>query len=105
MTVTDHSVIAAAIEAALIRGNEGAYVPCSRYGSTTEDCAVVAAAVSVILAGETGEDVDPESVMSLVVNDHSDPAYLLMQYGAEYGFTAEDYIDPEDFPEAGDDPR
>lgn len=101
-TTTDHAVIAAAVEAALIAGSEGLRVPCSRYGSTTEDCAVVAAAVSVILAGETGEDADPESVMSLVVNDRPDPAHLLINYGAEYGFNAEDFIDAEDFPEVGD---
>ena len=100
---TDHSVIAAAITAALIAGNEGLRVPCSRYGSTTEACAPIAAAVSVILAGETGEDTDPEYVMGLVVNDHDDPAYLLMNYGTEYGFTADDFFDVGEFPGAGDD--
>lgn len=71
-------------------------VPCSRYGRDTEDCAPVAYAAAVILAGETGEEVTEDSldyVMGLVVNDHDDIEYLIRTYGIEYGFSPADFLD------------
>lgn len=32
-------------------------------------------------------------VMGLVVNDHDDPEYLIRNYGAQYGFSADDLLD------------
>ena len=64
-------------------------VPCSRYGGDTDSCAPTAVACAVILAAETGEPMTTETVdhlMSLVVNDHDDPAYLMATYGPEYGY-------------------
>jgi hypothetical protein len=75
---------------------DGGRVPCSRYGSRSEDCAPVAYAATVILAGETGGEVDADSLdymMGLVVNDHGDPDYLIRNYGREYGFEPDDYLD------------
>lgn len=85
-----------AIEAALCEGGNYA-VPCSRYGTDTESCAPVAARVAVILNHETGEEGDPDYVMGLVVNDHPDPAKLLLSYGPSYGFDPDDFIDRADF--------
>lgn len=59
-------------------------VPCSRYGSDTEDCAVVALRVAELYAAETGESMtteDLEHAMGLVVNDHDDVEYLIRAYG------------------------
>lgn len=59
-------------------------VPCSRYGSTSAQCAPVAWRLAYIIARESGEDVTTELLdhsMSLVVNDHDDVAYMLKEYG------------------------
>lgn len=59
-------------------------VPCSRYGRDTEDCAPVAWRVAYLIAREQGEPVrarDLDHAMSLVVNDHDDPAYIIRSYG------------------------
>lgn len=59
-------------------------VPCSRYGSTTEDCAPVAWRLAYLVAREQGEPITIESLdhaMSLVVNDHDDVAYIVNAYG------------------------
>ncbi len=62
-------------------------VPCSRYGSTGEECAPVAWRVAEIIAHEsTGEPVswdELDSAMSLVVNDSDEPAYMLAHYGTD----------------------
>lgn len=55
-------------------------VPCSRYGSTSEECAPVAWRLAYLLARETGEEITEESLdraMSLVVNDHDDVEYIV----------------------------
>ena len=74
-------------------------VPGSRYGWDSHSCAPIAYAVAVILESETGEEMTTDSlnyVMGLVVNNHEDPAYLLANYGTEYGFKPEDYLETED---------
>lgn len=61
-------------------------VPCSRYGFDSASCAPVAYAVARIVAEETGEPLTHEALdhaMSLVVNDHDDPAYLVREYGTD----------------------
>lgn len=58
--------------------------PCSRYGSTSEECAPKAYRVAYLIARESGEPLTWESLdhcMSLVVNDHDDPQYMVTQYG------------------------
>lgn len=80
-------------------------VPCSPYGHDTATCADIAYPVIDILRHETGEPVTFEGidhVMGLVVNGHSDPGYLIVNYGTEYGYSPEDYLDdPETY--KGDD--
>lgn len=64
--------------------DDGDYVPCSRYGRNTADCAPVAWRLAYLIARETGEQVDVERLdhaMSLVVNDHEDVAYIIRNYG------------------------
>ena len=71
-------------------------VPCSRYGWDSDSCAPAAYATARIVAAETGEPVTRESLefaMSLVVNDRDDPEYLIRNYGAEYGFKADELLD------------
>jgi hypothetical protein len=71
-------------------------VPCSRYGWDSRSCAPVAYAAAVIVWNETGEGEFADILdhcMSLVVNDHDDPEYLIRNYGAEYGFNATDLLD------------
>lgn len=68
----------------LIAENPGAYVPCSRYGRTTEECAPVAWRLAYLLARETGDPIDTDSLeeaMGLVVNEHDDVAYIIRTYG------------------------
>jgi hypothetical protein len=87
----------AAIEFLTADGN--LRVPCSRYGFDSASCAPVAYAAAVIVACEQGEaltEADLDYMMGLVVNDHDDPGYLIQNYGAEYGFDATDYLDPDD---------
>ena len=76
-----------------LRQNPGR-VPCSRYGWNTESCAPIAAACAVIMQGETAEPstyASLDHMMGLVVNDHEDPAYLMANYGPEYGFNPEEF--------------
>ena len=59
-------------------------VPCSRYGSTSADCAPVAWRVAYLVARETGEPItraNLDHAMSLVVNDSDDVAYMVRTYG------------------------
>jgi len=59
-------------------------VPCSRYGSSTSDCAPVAWRLAFIMHRETGEDITEDTLehaMGLVVNDHDDVAYMVRNYG------------------------
>lgn len=59
-------------------------VPCSRYGSTSAECAPVAWRVAYLIARETGEVITEEGldhVMSLVVNDSDEPVYIVREYG------------------------
>lgn len=61
-------------------------VPCSRYGRTSAECAPVAYRVAAIISEEVGEPItldDLDHAMSLVVNDHDDPAYTLANYGTD----------------------
>lgn len=64
-------------------------VPCSRYGSTGEECAPVAWRLAYLVARETGEEITADTLdwaMGLVVNDHDDVAYMINQYGrGDYG--------------------
>lgn len=60
------------------------HVPCSRYGSTSEDCAPVAWRFAHLVARETGEPIDYpqlDAAMSLVVNDADEVAYMIRTYG------------------------
>jgi len=78
---------------------ESGRVPCSRYGWDSESCAPVAWAAFVILRAETGEGDTLEAldnVMGLVVNDHDDVDYLIRNYGREYGFEPEDYLEDDE---------
>lgn len=76
-------------------------VPCSRWGTTTAECAPVAYRLALAMADATGEPITYEGLdsdMSLVVNDHDDVGYVLLSYGnaedqelaAAAGFTPED---------------
>lgn len=64
-------------------GNGGA-TPCSRYGRDSEDCAPFAVAAFLVLEHANGEADDPAATldwtMSLVVNDHDDPARVIVDY-------------------------
>lgn len=79
----------AAIEYLMKDGN--LRVPCSRYGSDTEDCAPVAWRVAYLVNRETGEGLpiteeQLDHAMGLVVNDHDDVAYMVNTYGnGDYG--------------------
>jgi hypothetical protein len=92
-------------QATKILTRNGGRVPCSRYGYDSESCAPVAYAAAVIVYGETGEYLGSfldilDHCMSLVVNDHDDPGYLIANYGTEYGFDPADYLDdPTEFRE------
>lgn len=70
--------------AQLVSECPGAYVPCSRYGRTTEECAPVAWRLAYVLARETGEEITTDGLeyaMGLVVNEHDDVAYIIRNYG------------------------
>lgn len=65
------------------------YVPCSRYGTTSRECAFVAWRVAYLVSRETGEPITLDHLdhaMSMVVNDHEDVAYIVRQYG-NYHYT------------------
>lgn len=54
--------------------------PGSRYGSTAADCAPAAYRMAYLQAREAGDPVDRDylnGAMSLVVNDHDDPEYVI----------------------------
>lgn len=64
--------------------DDGLYVPCSRYGRNTRECAPVAWRLAYITSRETGEGIttdDLDHAMGLVVNDHDDVAYMVREYG------------------------
>ena len=71
-------------------------VPCSRYGRDSETVAPAAYAAAVIVYCETGNGDNFYDTLghclSLVVNDHDDPEYLIRNYGAEYGFDADEIL-------------
>jgi hypothetical protein len=59
-------------------------VPCSRYGSTSDECAPVAWRLAYLITRESGEEIttdDLDWAMGLVVNDHDDVAYIVREYG------------------------
>lgn len=69
-------------------------VPCSRYGGDTFSCAPTAYRLAELIADATGEPITEESLdraMGLVVNNHDDVAYLLIEHGGT----------PEDHEKAG----
>jgi hypothetical protein len=77
-------------------------VPGGRYGTDTEDCAPVAAAVALIVAEANGDEVDHDSAdhaMGLVVNSHDDVASLINEHAGLVGlddFLSEDDLEQED---------
>lgn len=74
-------------------------VPGSRYGTDTETCAPVAAAVALIFAEANGDEVDHDSAehaMGLVVNGHDDVARLINEHAGSIGFDPEDFLDEAD---------
>lgn len=80
----------------LTEDGAGLGTPCSPYGRNSGICAPVAYAAAVIVAGETGNPLDTETldyVMGLVVNGHRDPGYLIANFGEGYGFSPADYLD------------
>lgn len=69
--------------------------PASPYGTKPAQWGPVAVAAAFTLQGVTGEALTDDSLdhlIGLVVNGHPDPGYLIVAYGAEYGFKAEDYF-------------
>lgn len=72
--------------------------PGSRYGCRHGDWAPVAAAVAVIIAAEGCEGYSDilDQAVSLTVNDHDDPAYLLVTYGPEHDLDPADYLHADD---------
>jgi hypothetical protein len=60
-------------------------VPCSRYGTSTSDCAPVAYALADIVAEATGEEIttsDLDYAMGLVVNDSDEVRTLIADHGS-----------------------
>lgn len=76
--------------------------PASRYGRKAGQWAPVALALWDIMGNETGERTlaTLEADIGLVVNDADGVAYIIANYGAEHGYAAEDYLEPEDIAEA-----
>lgn len=71
--------------------------PGSQYGTRPMQWTPVAAAVCLIMQAETG-DLTTEGIdhiVGLVVNGHDDIAYMIVNYGPEYGFDPEDYLDDD----------
>lgn len=65
------------------------FVPCSRYGGSTGQCALVAWRVAYLVSRETGEAITLDHLdhaMFMVVNNHDDVAYMVRQYG-NYHYT------------------
>ena len=76
-------------EARRILTADGGATPASRYGRNAEECADVALAAAKIIAAEQGEPLDADGLngtMSLVVNDSTDIASLIVRYGPEHGY-------------------
>jgi len=70
----------------LTKDGPGLRVPCSRYGSTSAECAPVAYRAALIVANNTNGEVeerDLDYAMYLVVNDSDDIEYLLTEYGED----------------------
>ena len=70
--------------------------PASRYGRSAQSWRPVAIATVDIMAQVTGEPFTAEGVdhiVGLVVNDHDDIEYLIREYGPEYGYNPDDYLD------------
>lgn len=93
---------ARALLAADSGGGDG--MPCSRYGRNLSDAYDVVYWAARILEAET--EGGPltwgtlDYVASLVVNDHPDPARMIVDYGAAFdNCPRSDLIDPDDFPE------
>lgn len=74
---------------------DGGRVPCSRYGRTGPECAVVAALVDAILEWE-GCDArsqrSAEEIMGQVVNDSDDPATTIVKDGPAHGINPYDWL-------------
>lgn len=70
--------------------------PGSRYGTRARDWSPVAIAVAVIMAAETGNGYPSPDIVdhaaSLVVNDHEDAEHLIVNYGPEYGYGANELL-------------
>lgn len=61
-------------------------VPCSRYGTSSEDCAPVAFALAEIVQEANGDEITEEALdfyMGLVVNNHDDVLNLIREHGTE----------------------
>lgn len=63
-------------------------VPCSRYGSSSEECAPIAIALAEIIEEANGdegvwEEESLDDLMGLVVNDHDDVSSLIRKHGTE----------------------
>ncbi len=61
-------------------------VPCSRYGTSSEDCAPVAYTLAEIAEEANGDEITEETLdfyMGLVVNDHDDVSSLIRDHGTE----------------------
>lgn len=70
-------------------------VPCSRYGRNGVECAEVAAIIDMIVSRATGEESTAQSVnavMGMVVNDHDEPALMLINDGPEHGIDAREWL-------------
>lgn len=65
--------------------NRAPWLKCfSQYGATSSECAVVAWRLAYLMARETGQEIDLDTLdhaMSMVVNDHDDVAYMVRNYG------------------------
>jgi hypothetical protein len=65
------------------------YVPCSRYGRHTSDCAPVAWRFAYLVARESHQPLDTDLLdwaMGLVVNDHDDVRHFIREYGYRHYF-------------------
>ena len=75
---------------------DGGLVPCSRYGRTSQECAVVAALVDAIIEADTHSARSAASateIMGHVVNDSDDPAVTIVKDGPAYGVNPYDWLD------------
>ena len=75
---------------------DGGKVPCSRYGRTGRECAVVAALVDAILEADTASLRSARSateIMAHVVNNLDDPAVTIVKDGPAHGINPYDWLD------------